>query len=323
MQYPEIEKLSLKLGIPVTVFDIETSNFRGTPNFGIVQCALLTLLGGKGGVKAVKKVNPECAISLSASKVHGITDADVANEATWRRFAPIFKTISNQHLAVGYNIKAFDCPAVVELNAKYGEPLTSGFVQVLDVYTLVSKFYKRMKLEVACQELGIVPSGAAHDALVDVMMTADVLEKILAEFGIDAVLEHLVKEVAKPEQIEVPEQYAKLVSGIVDGSIQSVETALQAVSAKSIFDKMILIGSAMDEGYVNGKFLAEVPEVAWITAELPNAVAKVWEGVPGKLKPLLDALKENKPEFLGDLNYIYLRAALLNKGMTWSTYSPK
>ena len=78
--------MKLKLNRPLCFFDLETTGVNVTTD-RIVEIAVLKLNPDGNKEEKVWRINPECPIPAQASAVHGIYDADVADE-------PNFKALS-------------------------------------------------------------------------------------------------------------------------------------------------------------------------------------------------------------------------------------
>ncbi|MFC0267032.1 3'-5' exonuclease [Kushneria aurantia] len=172
----------------VMIHDFETA---GGParRCGVVQ---LALLGGDLGTHGVfieqwrsnHHYHPGVAIDPATTRVHGLTDADVADCPDYRRAIPAVYREAAQRgfdaLTIGFGNSGFDNVIAARLGyrprdvldlaiparrLKMGDGLASG--------SLGSTF----------QELtGKAPTGA-HDALFDVQMTAALLPGLMARFG--------------------------------------------------------------------------------------------------------------------------------------------
>lgn len=105
--------MKLKLNRPLCFFDLETTGVNVTTD-RIVEIAVLKL--HPKGTREIKvwRVNPECPIPAQASAVHGIYDADIADEPNFKTLSKtIYNFIRNSDLA-GYNSDRFDIPLLAE-----------------------------------------------------------------------------------------------------------------------------------------------------------------------------------------------------------------
>ena len=103
----------LQLSKPLAFFDLETTGIT-VGNDRIVEICILKLMPDGSKQVYTKRINPEIPIPEFASKVHGIYNEDVENEATFKQLAPeIAAFIGNADLA-GYNSNKFDIPVLAE-----------------------------------------------------------------------------------------------------------------------------------------------------------------------------------------------------------------
>ena len=75
--------MKLKLTRPLCFFDLETTGVNVT-NDRIVEIAVLKVHPDGTKEEKVWRVNPQCPIPPQASAVHGIYDADVADEPNFK-----------------------------------------------------------------------------------------------------------------------------------------------------------------------------------------------------------------------------------------------
>lgn len=103
----------LNLHKPICFFDLETTGI----NVGkdrIVEISVLKVYPNGNKESKTLRVNPGIPIPAEASAVHGIYDADVANEPIFKDLAPqIWDMIKDSDLA-GYNSNRFDVPLLAE-----------------------------------------------------------------------------------------------------------------------------------------------------------------------------------------------------------------
>ena len=157
-------------------FDLEATGLSVVRD-RIVQIAMIKYKPGQTEPEEFETlVNPEMVpISEEAYKVHGISPQDVANKPTFRQLADrILEFMGNADLA-GYNSDRFDVPLLMEEFARVGKNLNMNGRKTVDVQRIFYKmeprtltaaysFYCQKKLE------------GAHDALIDVKATAEVLK---------------------------------------------------------------------------------------------------------------------------------------------------
>jgi DNA polymerase-3 subunit epsilon len=172
--------INIELNKPIVFLDIESTGLNiGTDR--IVELALLKV--NEGGEKIVRnyRINPEMPIPPEVSKIHGITDEEVAD-------APTFKMVAGEVAALikgcdlgGYNSDKFDIPILAEEFARVGFDIDlkeNRFVDVQAIFFLKEprnlaaayKFYCNKELQ------------NAHSALADVEATWEILQSQLERY---------------------------------------------------------------------------------------------------------------------------------------------
>ncbi|HQQ94982.1 MAG TPA: exonuclease domain-containing protein [Bacteroidia bacterium] len=105
--------MQLKLNKALVFLDLETTGL----NVGsdrIVEISLLKVNTDNTEESLTRRVNPGMPIPLASSKIHGIYDKDVQDEASFKDLAPqLVKFIGNGDFA-GFNSNKFDIPVLVE-----------------------------------------------------------------------------------------------------------------------------------------------------------------------------------------------------------------
>lgn len=162
-------------------FDVEATGLNVVRD-RIVQIAIIKYKK-KGGdpEEYTTLINPGIPISEEALAVHGITPQMLSNQPTFAQVADkIFEFIGNADLG-GYNSNRFDVPILMEEFARVGIEFDVSRRRLIDVQKI---FYKmeprtlRAALKFYCGKEMI----NAHDALVDVKATIDVLKGQLVKY---------------------------------------------------------------------------------------------------------------------------------------------
>ena len=158
------------------VIDFETTGFPSDPRVGIVEVAAID---SRGSVLINTLVNPESAIPAGASKVHGITDQDVANAPTFADIFPDLARILENSRAVAYNY-TFEKGMIAAVCKRYelcAPPLEWSCAMRADSVYKGLRYFK--SLSNACKDEGITVE-TAHRALADVKMTLALLYTMAA-----------------------------------------------------------------------------------------------------------------------------------------------
>lgn len=170
------EDFKLRLGKPLCVFDLETTGLRiGVDR--IVEIAVLKVFPDGHVEEFYSRVNPEMPIPAEASAVHGIYDADVALEPTFKALAPkINEFIGNSDLC-GFNSNKFDIPVLVEEFLRVGVDfdIRKGKRRLIDVQNIFHKMEPRTLVAAVGLYLGR-SFDTAHSALEDSRATLEVLK---------------------------------------------------------------------------------------------------------------------------------------------------
>lgn len=159
-------------GAPLAIIDTETTGVGDDAHIveiAVVHCAI----GGDEPVIAFRsRVRPPIAIPPEATKIHGITNGDVANAPTWAEVWPSVEAAISGRLLAAYNAP-FDWRMITHENARNGlPPVAWGWIDPLVVVHRVDKYQKGKSLRAVAARWGIVLNahGAAGDALVTAML---------------------------------------------------------------------------------------------------------------------------------------------------------
>lgn len=96
------EKIALKLERPIIFFDLETTGTNVTHD-RIVEISYIKVYPDGTEEKKSRRLNPEMPIPAASTAIHHITDADVANEPTFRQVARSLLSIFDGCDIAGYN----------------------------------------------------------------------------------------------------------------------------------------------------------------------------------------------------------------------------
>ena len=164
-------------GRPYASLDLETTGISFDRD-RIVEIAIVRV-DGATRTNYSWLLDPEIDIPEEASRVHGITNEDVA-------WCPPFDEISDEVAAalrgcdlVGYNLKSFDIPMLRAAFDRAGEAWPCDGARVVDVF-LIYKALTSFSLSGAVRRYLGREHGLAHRALGDAMATLWVLDAQLA-----------------------------------------------------------------------------------------------------------------------------------------------
>lgn len=178
---PETPLHLLHLNRPLVFFDLETTGLEVQLD-RIVQFAFIRVDPDRQLTEWKELVNPGIPIPPEASRVHGITDAMVADQPLFSAFAPRISALLYESDLAGFNAARFDVPFLQAEMERAGVPLEGGGRRIIDAQVIFHKreprdltaayrFYCRKELQ------------GAHDALADVRATLEVLEGQLARYS--------------------------------------------------------------------------------------------------------------------------------------------
>lgn len=163
-------------GAPFAVIDCESTGYAG-PDAHVVEVAVVHGNFGSDDVRVAftSRVRPHVAIPESATRVHGITDADVAGAPTWAEVADQVAAALAGRLPIGYGAPADYRFVAVEQERLGRPPLPAPWAELrwLDLL-VVRKATKTRgrpgKLVEVAAEYGIALD--AHGATGDALSTA-------------------------------------------------------------------------------------------------------------------------------------------------------
>lgn len=162
---------------PFLVLDTETTGLDNTAEV----CQVAVVDGATGKLIMNELVRPSRPIPADASRVHGITDAAVANSPRWTDLYPRFvELIAGQHLAI-YNA-VYDWRVINQSSRCCGLPELQGdFTCIMNLAAVWwgdwsdwHGNYRWQRLGTVASALGIDTAGA-HDAAADALMTWHVI----------------------------------------------------------------------------------------------------------------------------------------------------
>lgn len=166
--------MNLNLKNPLVFIDLETTGIDIVKD-RIVEIAVLKIYpDGKQEVKT-RRINPTVPIPPETTAIHGITDADVANEPTFKEVAKSLANFVEGCDFAGFNSNKFDFPLLAEEFLRAGVDLDFKKRKFIDVQTIFHKMEKRT-LEAAFKFYCNKDLENAHSAEADTMATYEVLK---------------------------------------------------------------------------------------------------------------------------------------------------
>jgi DNA polymerase-3 subunit epsilon len=164
--------MQLNLKRPIAFFDLETTGVNVASD-RIVELGIVKISPDGTKESKVKRINPGIAIPLESSLIHGIYDADVANEPTFKAIARSLAEFLKDCDLGGYNSNKFDIPVLMEefLRAEVEFSLEGrNCVDVQNIFHQMEQRTLKAAYKFYCQKDLI----NAHNALADIEATYEV-----------------------------------------------------------------------------------------------------------------------------------------------------
>lgn len=172
--------MQLRLQRPIIFFDLETTGTNITHD-RIVEISIIKVLPSGEEQERTRRINPEMPIPAEATAIHHITDADVANEPTFRQLAKSLAEIFADCDIAGFNSNRFDIPLLLEEFHRAGIVLDLSTTRFVDVQTIYHKMEPR-NLSAAYKYYCGQDLEAAHSANADTRATLEVLKAQLDKY---------------------------------------------------------------------------------------------------------------------------------------------
>ncbi|TSJ80917.1 MAG: 3'-5' exonuclease [Candidatus Cardinium sp.] len=181
--------MSLKLTNPLAFLDLETTG-TNVVHDRIVEIAIIKLMPGGNRLTFYKRINPEQAIPIEASLIHGIYAEDVADKPTFKQIGKeLISFLKGADLA-GFNLLRFDIPILAESFLRADLDFKIENRKIVDVQKLFHLMEKRT-LKAAylfyCQK----ELEGAHNAMVDIEATVEVLMEQVKRYENQSVVDAL------------------------------------------------------------------------------------------------------------------------------------
>jgi len=165
--------------LPVAVLDLETTGLNVKQD-RVVQAAAIAMLGVR--ILEVPRlsllVNPGMPIPESATRIHGLTDSDVAAAPTFTDVAESLREILSGRVVVGHHI-GFDLAVLRNEAARAGIPWTEPpSLCIAMLLGALAPSLPDLGLETVAQHLGVDIAGR-HSALGDSMAAAEIFVRLI------------------------------------------------------------------------------------------------------------------------------------------------
>lgn len=165
---------------PLVFFDLETTGL-DLKNDRIVELAFIKITPLGDVLERERRFNPGMPIPAEATAVHGITDADVANELPFSRTAKSLADVFEGCDLAGFNVRRFDIPLLVHEFARSEVDFSLEGRRIVDMQNVFHK-EERRDLSAAARFYLDREHEEAHTALGDIRTSAAVLGAQLARY---------------------------------------------------------------------------------------------------------------------------------------------
>jgi len=194
---------------PLAVLDLEATG-TAPHRDRIVEIAVLKIFPDGRKLVRHRRVNPGISIPLEASEVHGIYDADVANEPEFRMVASSLEELLRDCDLAGFGIVQFDLPLLRTEFERAGVEFAIEGRRILDSKSIYHAMEPRTLSAAHLFYCG-APFDAAHSAEADTLATYRVLVSQLRRYP---ELPHSVDELhrlSNPRQADFVDSEGKLI----------------------------------------------------------------------------------------------------------------
>lgn len=172
--------MQLNLTKPICFFDLETTGVNITHD-RIVEISILKVHPNGTEESKTWLVNPEMPIPAEVTAIHGIDNAKVANEPTFKELAKeIYNMIKDSDLG-GFNSNRFDIPLLAEEMLRADVDFDMKNRQSVDVQTIFHKMEQRT-LSAAYKFYCDKNLDDAHSAEADTNATYQVLKAQIEKY---------------------------------------------------------------------------------------------------------------------------------------------
>ncbi len=165
--------MKLNLSKPLVILDLETTGLNLVTDH-IVECCLLKIQ--TDGTTTIKThlINPGVPIPPETTKIHGISDSDVADKPSFKELAHELNSFIGHADLAGYNSNKFDIPFLIEEFLKADIDFSLKGRRLIDVQNIFHKMEPR-NLKAAYKFYCGRDIINAHTAEADTMATYEIL----------------------------------------------------------------------------------------------------------------------------------------------------
>lgn len=171
----------ISLDKPLVVFDLETTGLSVNLD-RIVAIAYLKIMPDGQVFKGDLLLNPEMVMPAEAVAIHGISDEQVKDQPTFKVKAAELWQIFNDCYYSGFNVMAFDLPLLKREFLRAGFDFDYSQAKIIDA-KVIYHFMEPRTLAAAYKFYCKKEHVEAHNALADVLVTAEILASQLKKYS--------------------------------------------------------------------------------------------------------------------------------------------
>lgn len=205
---------NIRLERPLIVLDLETTGKRVQAD-RIVEISTLKLFVDGTNKIHTRRLNPGVPIPSEATAVHGITDADVANEKSFGQIAHSLAAYLDGCDLCGYNIWSFDLKMLVAEFKRVGIPFSTEGRHILDPLRIFHKREPR-DLKAALRFFCNMEHDNAHQAEADVLAALLVLDAQVERYeDLPRSVAELHRHMEYPDQVDPDGKFVRREDGVI------------------------------------------------------------------------------------------------------------
>lgn len=172
--------MKLQLNKPLVIFDLETTGIN-TAKDRIVELCMIRVQPNGERHDLNMRFNPQIPIPPEITLIHGISDADVANEASFAEKAHEINQFLNNCDFAGFNSNKFDFPMLVEEFYRAGIDFDISkrkFIDAQKIFHLMEPRNLTAAYKFYCQK----DLNNAHSAKADTEATWEIIQSQLERY---------------------------------------------------------------------------------------------------------------------------------------------
>ena len=204
----------IRLDRPLVVLDLETTGKRVQAD-RIVEISTIKLLPDGTNQIRTRRLNPGIPIHPEATAVHGITDADVADEKSFSQIARSLASYLEGCDLCGYNIWSFDLRMLVAEFKRAGVPFSTDGRNILDPMRIFHQREPR-DLTAALKFYCSMDHDGAHGAEADVLAALLVLDGQAERYeDLPRSVPELHREMGYPDIVDPDGKFVRREDGVI------------------------------------------------------------------------------------------------------------